>query len=80
MRNAIFTGCSIKYGDFLADHWYRSLKDNVDLSNIDVIILDYGLSETKKSKVNRCNNCSMQKRYAHCKRKIKGYCRILKAP
>ena len=56
LKNAIFTACDAKYGDFLVKHWLKSLKDNVDLNNIEIIVLDYGLNETqnltlKKEKV-----------------------------
>ena len=43
-RFAIVTASNEKYGDFLADHWYASLIDSVDLKDIDVVVLDYGLS------------------------------------
>lgn len=44
MKNVIFTSSDSKYGDFLVNHWLRSLKENVDLANTDVIVLDYGLT------------------------------------
>ncbi len=47
MRNAIIACSDEKYGDFLIDHWLRSLVANVDLKNIDVIVLDYGLSQSQ---------------------------------
>lgn len=45
MKNIIITACDEKYGDFLINHWLRSLKDNVDLTNIDIAVIDYGLSK-----------------------------------
>jgi hypothetical protein len=51
MRHVIFTACDKKYGDFLINHWYRSLKENVELSNIDVVVLDYGLSDAQRRKL-----------------------------
>ncbi len=42
--NAIVTASDQKYGDFLIEHWLRSLQDNVRLDEIDVVVLDYGLS------------------------------------
>ncbi len=33
-----------KYGDFLIEHWFVSLKSNVNLKDIDILVLDYGLS------------------------------------
>jgi len=44
----IYTASDKKYGDFLIDHWYKSLRDHVDLSQIDVRILDYGLSTAQR--------------------------------
>lgn len=44
-RYLIATACNKKYEDFVLNHWFRSLKDNVDLSETDVLIMDYGLSK-----------------------------------
>jgi len=44
----IYTASDGKYGDFLIDHWYRSLRDHVDLSLIDVRVLDYGLTTAQR--------------------------------
>ncbi|AGA91669.1 hypothetical protein Thimo_2978 [Thioflavicoccus mobilis 8321] len=41
---AIVTASDRKYGDFLVEHWLRSLQENVRLDDIDVVVLDYGLS------------------------------------
>lgn len=51
MKNVIFTACNEKYGDFLANHWYKSLKDNANLDNVDVVIMDYGLSSSQKKRL-----------------------------
>ena len=48
MRDIIITSTDSKYGDFLINHWLKSLRHNVDLSNIDVLVLDYGLSREQK--------------------------------
>lgn len=48
MKHALFTNSDTKCEDFLVEHWLRSLKDNVDLSNIDVICLDYGISDHRR--------------------------------
>ncbi len=55
MKNAIIACASANIGDFLINHWLKSLKENVNLSNIDIIILDYGLTkeQAKKLKDNR---------------------------
>ena len=44
MKNVIITCSDSKYGDFLIDHWLKSVKANVNLKNIDIVIIDYGLS------------------------------------
>lgn len=43
-RHIIITSSDGKYGDFLINHWLRSLEANVDLTNIDLAVIDYGLS------------------------------------
>lgn len=47
----IATACDRKYEDFLLNHWYKSLKENVNLSQTDVLIMDWGLSESIKEKL-----------------------------
>jgi len=44
----IYAASDKKYGDFLIDHWFQSLRQNVDLTKIDVRILDYGLSTAQR--------------------------------
>lgn len=44
MKNVIFTSTDSKYGDFLVNNWYRSLKENTDLKNTDVVVLDFGMT------------------------------------
>jgi hypothetical protein len=46
--NVIITASDRRYGDFLIEHWLRSLRDNTDLSDIDVAVLDYGLSVAQR--------------------------------
>jgi hypothetical protein len=41
---AIVTASDRKYGDFLIEHWLRSLRENVRLDAIEIVVLDYGLS------------------------------------
>ncbi|MFN4224624.1 MAG: hypothetical protein ACK4E1_07490, partial [Fervidobacterium nodosum] len=53
----IATACNQKYEDFLINHWLNSLKENVKLDEIDILIIDYGLTEKtvqelKKNNVN----------------------------
>jgi hypothetical protein len=48
MTHVIVTSSDSRYGDFLVRHWGRSLKTNVDLQDIDVVVLDYGLTNTQR--------------------------------
>jgi hypothetical protein len=47
-RYAIVTCCDINYSQFLVQHWYRSLKENVNLKATDICILDYGLDDSAR--------------------------------
>lgn len=47
-KHAVVTASDAKFGDFLIDHWFKSLTENVDLSDIDPVILDYGLSTAQR--------------------------------
>ncbi len=47
-KNLIVTCSDKKYGDFLIEHWLTSLKENVRLDNIDILVLDYGLSKAQR--------------------------------
>jgi hypothetical protein len=49
--NAIITACDARYGDFLARHWLRSIRENVDLREIDVIVLDFGLEPKQRAEL-----------------------------
>ena len=46
-KHVIITSIDDHYGDFLVNHWLRSLKENVDLRDIDIIILDFGLTTSQ---------------------------------
>lgn len=45
---AIISASDSRYGDFLINHWLKSLIKNVNLELIDVVILNYGLTEKQK--------------------------------
>lgn len=49
----IATACNKKYEDFLLNHWFRSLKENVNLSETDVLVMDYGLSDEVVQKLSQ---------------------------
>jgi len=53
MKNAIITYSDAKYGDFLIDNWLRSLKATNDLKNIEVIVIDYGLTKEQADKLKK---------------------------
>lgn len=40
----ILTASDRRYGDFLIEHWLRSLRENTKLLGVDIVVLDYGLS------------------------------------
>ena len=46
--HAIVTCCDARFGDFLLGHWLVSLRANVDLSGVDVVVLDYGLTDAQR--------------------------------
>ncbi|MCX6731325.1 MAG: hypothetical protein NTZ55_05765 [Candidatus Roizmanbacteria bacterium] len=46
MKNVIITAANANIGDFLVHHWLRSLKDSNNLSHCDVVVIDYGLTDT----------------------------------
>ncbi len=48
-KNVIITCSNEKAGDFLVNHWLKSLKESVPLSGIDVVVIDYGLSKSQKN-------------------------------
>ncbi len=54
-RNVIVTASDSKFGDFLIDHWLKSLETNVNLEDIDVVVLDYGLSDTQRKRLSGVN-------------------------
>jgi len=41
---AVVTASDRKFGDFLIEHWLRSLRENVCLDAIEIVVLDYGLT------------------------------------
>lgn len=51
MKNVIITCANEKNSGFLINHWLESLKDNVDLKNVDVAVIDYGFNEKQKRRL-----------------------------
>lgn len=52
-EHVIITASDAKYGDFLIDNWLKSLVANVDLGNIDVFVLDYGLRGDQREELEK---------------------------
>jgi len=47
-RHVIVTLSDERCGDFLVEHWAASLQANVNLQDVDVVVLDYGLSSRQR--------------------------------
>ncbi|MEI8375978.1 MAG: hypothetical protein WCJ35_24400 [Planctomycetota bacterium] len=60
-RHAIFTASDEHRIGFLLKHWLPSLQENVDLTHIDVNVLDYGLTEPHRDELQArgvcCHRC-----------------------
>ena len=52
MKNVIITCSNHKIGNFLINHWLRSLKENVNLKDTDIVVIDYGLNDKQKKILN----------------------------
>lgn len=39
------TACNEKYENFLVGHWLKSLRENVNLGLLDILVLDFGLTQ-----------------------------------
>jgi len=50
-RHLIATASDARCGDFLIEHWYPSLVENVILAGVDILVLDYGLTPVQRAKV-----------------------------
>jgi len=44
----IITACNAKYGDFLTQHWFKSVLQHTDRELVDIAVLDYGLTARQK--------------------------------
>lgn len=68
-RYALFTSSDANCGDFLVNHWARSLLENVDLSHIQVIVLDYGLTDEQRGSLESkgliCRRCVRERAHLH---------------
>jgi hypothetical protein len=50
-RVAVVTASNDACGDFVIAHWLRSLRADMDLSQVDVVVLDYGLSRAQRRRL-----------------------------
>lgn len=50
-KNIVITSVNKRYGNFFVKHWLRSLKDTVNLNQLDVIVIDYGLTFEQKAQI-----------------------------
>ena len=77
MRHVMITSGDERYGDFLMDHWLVSLLDNVDLGNIDVYVIDFGLRKEQRE-VARVQGDPMScvgRGRQHNQHSVQGHCR-----
>ncbi|MCM2325422.1 MAG: hypothetical protein NDI94_03080 [Candidatus Woesearchaeota archaeon] len=51
--DAIISALDSKYEKFFFEHWLRSLKDNVDLSDVDIWVIDYGIKKDYLDRIRR---------------------------
>jgi hypothetical protein len=47
-KHVIFTASDARFGGFFLRHWLTSLQDHVDLSDVDVVVLDYGMTDGQR--------------------------------
>jgi len=47
----IITASDSKYGDFLINHWLKSLLPNINKRLVDIAVLDYGLTSEQRKKI-----------------------------
>lgn len=50
-KNVIITSANERHGNFLINHWLKSLKENVNLKEIDIFVIDYGLTPKQKKEL-----------------------------
>uniref|UniRef100_E6QWM2 Uncharacterized protein n=1 Tax=mine drainage metagenome TaxID=410659 RepID=E6QWM2_9ZZZZ len=51
MAHVLYTHCDAGKGDTLIDHWLRSAKLHVDLTDIEIVVIDFGLTETQRAQL-----------------------------
>lgn len=48
MVNIIYTHCNSGAGDILINHWLRSVKLHIDLTDIEIVVIDFGLTPEQR--------------------------------
>lgn len=51
MVNLLYTHCNAGAGDTLIRHWLRSARLHIDLTNIEIMVIDFGLSEHQREQL-----------------------------
>jgi hypothetical protein len=51
MVNILYTHCNAGAGDILIHHWLRSAKLHIDLTHIDIVVIDFGLTEHQREQL-----------------------------
>lgn len=49
MVNVLYTHCNAGAGDVLIEHWLKSAKLHVDLTGIEIVVLDFGLTDAQRA-------------------------------
>lgn len=52
-KNIIITASNSKTGDFVVSHWLTSLKHHIDIRNLDILVIDYGLTDAQKASLKK---------------------------
>jgi hypothetical protein len=50
-KTAIVTCSDFNCGEFLVEHWLKSLRKTGDLEVVDVVVIDYGLNERQRKRL-----------------------------
>ncbi len=53
MVNILYTHCNAGAGDILIHHWLRSAKLHVDLTNIEIVVIDFGLTDDQREQLRK---------------------------
>lgn len=61
MKNAIITFADWTCDKFLVDHWLSSLQANVNIPNLDIVILDYGITKKQSLKIKKMKKTILYK-------------------